>query len=214
MLGYDRAHLQTKTIAEITDPDDWAHEKKLLQKVVNGKQESYSIKKRCICRSGLPLWVNETVSAVRDDSGSYLYSIALFQVNERKHTEELFQLMLESSSDAMVIADGRGEIVLVNSSTEKFFGYRRSELLGKTMDFLLPSFLHARPGLTFGKLQMELMKGKWNSLVRRKDGTFFPAEIGVSAIEMGQGTWTLNLIEELSEHEQREERFLDVGIAS
>ena len=214
MLGYDRIHLQTKTIEEITHPDDWLHQKKILEKMVNGKKEAYSIDKRLTCRSRLPLWVKETASAVRDDSGSYLYSISLFQVNERKRTEELFHLTLESSSDAVVITEQRGEIVLVNSSAERIFGYRNRELLGKTIESLLPDFLQAGTGPGFGKLQIELMRGKWDSHGRRKDGTFFPAEIGMRAVETGQGTWMLNSIADLSEHERAEGRLLEVGIAS
>jgi PAS domain S-box-containing protein len=213
MLGYDRSELRTKTIEEITHPDDWSRQKKLQEKIVNGEQESYSIDKRCICRSSLPLPVNETTLAVRDDSGSYLYSTSLFEVNERKRREQLFHLTLESSSDAMAIVDESGEIVLVNSSAERVFGYRHSELLGKTIESLLPDFWYTGTGLSLGKFQIELMRGKWDSQGRRKDGTFFPAEIGVRALETGQGTWTINSIADLSE-QQPEKRPFDIEIAS
>ena len=38
----------------------------------------------------------------------------------------------------MVIVDGRGEIILVNSQTETLFGYTRAELLGKPVEILMP----------------------------------------------------------------------------
>jgi len=42
----------------------------------------------------------------------------------------------------MVIVGENGEIVLVNSQTERLFGYARSELLGKSVEILVPGRFH------------------------------------------------------------------------
>jgi PAS domain S-box-containing protein len=58
------------------------------------------------------------------------------------HTDAatLFRGLLESAPDAMVIVNDSGRIVLVNSQTEKLFGYSRAELLeqGNTFNMVLP----------------------------------------------------------------------------
>jgi len=214
MLGYPRRELLRKTIDELTHPDDRIYQKELHKRMISGSTDSYTLEKRYVCRSGLPLWVTETASAVRDDGKSYLYSIAMVSVNESKRTEELFQLTLDSSPNAIAIADEKGGIVLVNSETERIFRYQRRELLGKTMDFILPAVLHTQEPFSCNTLQIELMQGKWDSNGRRKDGTFFPVEVGIRAIETGQGTWTVTSIADLSESKQAEERLLDMRIAS
>jgi PAS domain-containing protein len=56
-----------------------------------------------------------------------------------------FQRMLESVPDAMVIVNTAGNIVLVNSETEKLFGYGRDELLGKPVEVLIPKRFRRHP---------------------------------------------------------------------
>ena len=53
--------------------------------------------------------------------------------------EKHFEALFESAPDAMVIVDGAGLIVVVNAQAERFFGYDRAELIGKTVEILVPS---------------------------------------------------------------------------
>jgi PAS domain S-box-containing protein len=57
----------------------------------------------------------------------------------RVSQEHLAQALLESAPDAMVVADRYGTIVMVNKQTEQLFGYRRDELIGKTLQMLVPA---------------------------------------------------------------------------
>jgi protein-histidine pros-kinase len=54
-------------------------------------------------------------------------------VAEWKKAEEKFKGLLQAAPDAMVIVNQEGEIVLVNSQTERMFGYVRSELIRKNV---------------------------------------------------------------------------------
>ena len=70
------------------------------------------------------------------------------RVNERTLTlieaEKRYRAVLESAPDALVIVDQTGTITIVNSQTEQMFGYRREELIGQTIEMLLPEQLRKK----------------------------------------------------------------------
>ena len=68
------------------------------------------------------------------------------KIDELKESRERFKELLESAPDAMLIANGSGEIVLVNSGAERMFGYSREQLLGETVKTFLPEPLIRRIG--------------------------------------------------------------------
>jgi PAS domain S-box-containing protein len=116
---------------------------------------------------------------------------AIRDVTERAGEEEKFRALLESAPDAMVIVDERGGIVLVNSQAEKLFGFSRQELLGRTIESLLPERFQGRH-----RRQRELFyafpyhRGISSGLELygvRKDGSEFPAEISLSPVPTAGG---------------------------
>ena len=58
--------------------------------------------------------------------------------------ELLSSAFLEVAPDAIVVTDAAGHILLVNHQTEALFGSARADLLGQTVELLLPERLHAR----------------------------------------------------------------------
>jgi PAS domain S-box-containing protein len=94
-------------------------------------------------------------------------------------------------------------MVLVNSQTEKYFGYRRDELLGKPIEMLIPERLRERHQEYIKDFQAEhrarAMGLGRNLFGLRKDGSEFPVEVGLSPVETDQELLILSAIVDISE---------------
>ncbi len=102
-----------------------------------------------------------------------------------------FEQFLEFVPDAIVGVGREGEIVLVNRQAETLFGYGRDELIGQTVEVLVPErFREAHPGYRsdyFEEPRTRAMGAGVELFAVRKDGTEFPAEISLSSIETEDG---------------------------
>src|SRR5438067_1796353 len=88
-------------------------------------------------KDGSEFPIEISLSPLETEDGT-LVSSAIRDITERKKAEEKFRGLLESAPDAMVIVGKDGRIMLVNAQTEKLFGYPRAELLGNTVEMLVP----------------------------------------------------------------------------
>ncbi len=97
--------------------------------------------------------------------------------------------VVEAAPDGIVMADLHGKVLLVNQRTEQLFGYDRGELLGKSVDMLLPESvreLHRAHRLGFAEAPHTRAMGVGLELRgRRRDGSEFPVEISLSPVTDG-----------------------------
>ncbi len=127
-----------------------------------------------------------------------------------KHNELTFQLIVESSPNAIVLVNKEGKIAYVNSQTEKLFGYSKSELIGQTVEMLIPERfknLHPRFRSSYFASPMVRSMGVGRDLFAiRKDKVEFPIEIGLNPIITIDGTMVLASIIDITERKKAEER--------
>jgi PAS domain S-box-containing protein len=130
-------------------------------------------------------------------------------ITERKQHQELFQLATEASPSGIILVNDQGRIVLVNSHIEKLFGYRRDELIGKTVEILVPERLAtqhpAYRARFFGAPEARAMGAGRELFARRKDGSEFPVEIGLNPIQMPHGLLILANVVDISARKAAEE---------
>ncbi|HEX8753457.1 MAG TPA: PAS domain S-box protein [Solirubrobacterales bacterium] len=170
-------------------------------------------------KDGSLVEVEMTVSPLRDASGRPAGATAVIRdVGERRESERRFQSLLEAAPDPMVIVDEAGRIVLVNGRVEEALGYSRSELIGRSVEVLVPEHAwnaHVKQRTAYVRQpERRHMGGETELSARRRDGSEFPAEISLSPLRTDEGLLVIAAVRDISERKraaralaESEERF-------
>ncbi len=211
-LGYTAQELRARPFVEFVHPEDRETTRRAMSKLAEGTPV-IQFENRYQCRDGSYRWLSWM--AVPHDDGDRIYATASdvtlrkTMETELRANEERLRLLIESSPDAMVVVDADGSIVLVNAKAESLFGYRRDELLGQTVELLVPQALrraHAAERAAYrANPQARTMGGRPNLTGRRKDGSEFPAEIALSPIDTRAGLLVYAAVRDLTERMQLEQ---------
>lgn len=125
----------------------------------------------------------------------------------------IFKEIFESAPDAIVVTNREGQIVRVNTETEKLFGYDHDALLGQLVEVLVPERLRSehvahresepaqhrvRPFGTVSELY-----------ARRQDGSEFPSDIMLITMETDEGWRAVAIIRDLTERKRAEAQLRD-----
>jgi PAS domain S-box-containing protein len=165
-------------------------------------------------RDGYEFPVEISLSPLSTDEGVMVMS-AVRDITDRKKAEQKFRGLLESAPDAMVIVGRDGRIALVNSQLERLFGYSREELLGRTVDCLVPERYrsqHERHRMGFFSQPRARAMGAGLALHgQRRDGTEFPVEISLSPLETEEGLFVSGAIRDATERRRFEQTLQDAS---
>jgi PAS domain S-box-containing protein len=188
--------------------DDQKWVRKWLKKLVAG-HESTGIECRIILPSGETRLLHSLARTVVGSIGQLVRIVGTSQdITERSKADQKFKSLLESAPDAIVIVNGEGSIVLVNSQAEKIFGYQREELLGKEIEVLVPERFHGKdsgnPRDFYKNLRSREMGAGLDLFGARKDGKEFPIEISLSPLETDEGILAMAAIRDTTDRKRVE----------
>ncbi len=163
-------------------------------------------------KDGARFWANVVMTALRDQSGKLLgFGKMTRDLSERQQAAERFRLIVEAVPNALVMANHDGSIVLVNSQTERLFGYGRDELIGQSVELLVPARVRgAHPSYRVGFFadpKTRAMGAGRDLYGVHKDGHEIPVEIGLNPMTTEEGTFVLASIIDITARKQAAERF-------
>ena len=123
--------------------------------------------------------------------------------------EENARILLDGVPAGIVVLDAQGNIKLVNASTERLFGYKQFELLNRNVEVLVPDGLadvqQVERNTFLQKPAAQAIGVRRDLRARRRDGTEFPVEIGLSPVSHNGGSAVLATITDLSERKRAQQ---------
>lgn len=184
----------------------------------------YEIEHRLLMPDGRVKYVRERGETFYDAEGKPVRSIGTVQdITEVKRAAEALEwseafnrALSESVPDGIVTIDEHGRIVTFNPAAERIFGYRSEEVIGRNVGLLMPEPHRSQHD---AYLERFLREGGSHVIGRtrevsgqRKDGSVFPMELAVSAMQVGSRRFFSGLVRDISER-KRMERLKDEFVA-
>lgn len=153
-------------------------------------------------KDGTEVPIEIGLNPLQTDEGDFVLA-SIIDITERKRSEERLLHVVEAAPNAMIMVNEEGQIVLVNSQTERSFGYSRAELLQMRVEDLIPDRFRAnhtsfRAGFFAKPNRREMGVGR-ELFGRRKDGTEIPIEIGLNPIQIMDESLVLASVIDITE---------------
>jgi len=187
-----------------------------IREVIEGRSESFHLDYPCHSPTE-QRWFAMYVSPLRRSGAGAAAGAVVTHVDitankqiqeELKRSEFTTRALLDSSTQSVIAVNESGKIVLVNGCTEEMFGYSLAELIGKRIDLLVPADRRGRHTgfhkTYFANMQTRPMGIGLELEGRRKDGTQFPVEIALSAIESSPGKLAVAFVTDITQRRRLE----------
>ncbi len=164
----------------------------------------FDVEYRLRLKSGEYRWFRARGQALWDDSGrATRMAGSITDITDRHLARERLQGAIDASPTALVKINQSRQLTLVNTQAARLFGYAPGELLGKEIEVLIPERFHAQHPANVNSFfanratrQMGAGRDLWG---RKKDGTEFPVEVGLSPLELEGETFVLAGIVDITE---------------
>ncbi|MDP3858136.1 MAG: PAS domain S-box protein [Stagnimonas sp.] len=208
--GYRAEEVIGRNVTMLFPPEKQHEEEELLARVRQGEQVQHFETQR-MAKDGRRMDMSLTISPIRDAQGHVVGASTIGRdIGERKRAESRFRSLLETAPDAMVIIGADGRVALVNAQTERLFGYPRAELIGQTVEMLIPERLRDRHlghrDRFFGEPKARPMGLGLDLWGRRRDGSEFEIEISLSPLETEEARYVTAAIRDISQRKTVERK--------
>lgn len=209
LFDYGRAELIGQPIEKLIP--QWSRpgrhiERSVVDAVISGESASRETEGRRKDGKAVPIELDLRALQMANEA---FVLVSVVDVEDRRSAEARFRVAVEASPHGMLMTDPHGRIVLVNRELERVFGYRRAELLGQSIELLVPIEHRSRhPPLRaeFHLSPRSRSMGAGRDLFgRRKDGSQIPIEIALNPIEMDGGIFVLASVVDIGPRKKAEE---------
>jgi len=201
---------------DLIHPDDFDEVHDLLART-SETLEPYDDDYRIVLPSGEQRWIHAHGEPLTDADGTFIGLQGTCQdVTERKHfelalaaSEERFRALVQSAPDAVIVVDAHGVISLINDQATTLLGYESSELVGRSVDMLLPDEMrgvHIEHRSDYMReLKRRTMASGHDLFVLHRDGSSVSVDISLSPVKTPDGPLVVASIRDVTVRRHAEE---------
>jgi two-component system, LuxR family, sensor kinase FixL len=221
ILGYQRSEIIERPVRMLYADDEEMPFKKILKECVDGKMV-HGIW-HASHKNGRKVWLDIRAKIHTDAHEKPIYCvITICDIGKLKFTEgrlkknlAISQAIFDTSVDAMITINKKGIIETTNRSAMQMFGYKKYELVGESVNILMPfphNHNHDDYILNYLNTGEKKIIGKEREVHGiKKDGTVFPIELVISEVTWEDHKVFAGIIRDLTERRKLEKRILEIG---
>jgi len=190
MSGYSAAEAIGRSISFVAPPERVAEVTDLLARVRRGEtvERFETVRQR---KDGTLVTISLTAAPIRGARGRVVgVSSIVRDVGERRRLDEAqarLAAIVDSSDDAIVSKTLEGVITSWNQGAERLFGYTSAEAVGQPIYIIIPADRRAEEDMVLGRIRAGAMVDHFETVRRRKDGTFIEISLTVSPVRDAGG---------------------------
>ena len=207
VFGYTPAELIGQSVRVLIPPERQAEEDEILARIKRGERVNHFETVR-LTKEGRRIDVSLTISPVHDPSGAVVAASKIVRdISEQKRaraTQAYLAAIVESSEDAILAKDLNGIIQSANAAAERIFGYRASELVGRSIHLVIPSDRHAEEDEILARVRRGERLEHFETVRMAKDGRRLDISLSVSPIcdESGGIIGVAKIARDVTEHKR------------
>ncbi len=217
MLGYTVAELRGRTIESISEPEDFALNRRLVDELVSGARTRFAMEKRYRHRDGREVVGLLTGTLVHDASTDTRLLLGMVEdITDRKRvvadlraSREMLQTLVDASPLAIVAYDTGGKVTEWNEGATRMFGWNADEAIGRYCPTIPDD---GRPAYE-AMLQQVMRDGPATGMLVerwRKDGSRLLTNISAASLR-GAAGWpdgVMAVLEDVTDRRRAEEHRL------
>jgi len=201
LVGIRQEEIAGKPMVDVLGKHGFARIRPYVERVLSGETVSYE---KIMPSKGGQRILSATYVPDKNDRGEVIgWFASILDVTERKKADERFRMAVEASSSGMIMVDDSRKIMMVNSQAERVFGYTRKELLGKSVNVLIPERFRAQVVNLSAPRTLGVRRELFGL---RKDKTEVPVEVGLNPIRMAGKRFLLASIVDITERKKAQEK--------
>ncbi len=221
MLGYSREELQKTRWQELTPADEIAATQKILEPLLQGRQNTARFNKRYIHKNGQTVWCDVSVAIKRDPAGKpLLFITTVVDITERKRAEqdlhlayERLRMFVDANIIGVVIAGAAGQVIEANDYYLDLIGFTRDEFARGLVDWRAitpPEWLPADEK-ALAELNARGICPPYEKEYLRRDGMRVPVYLA-NALLPGPGGQIAAFVLNLTESKRAEREFVKLSL--